>query len=249
MDSQRQTPTLSRRMRAVADLVDAGDHVVDVGTDHGYIPIYLIKAGIARHVIALDVKEGPLLRARRHVRDFGCEEEIEVRFSDGLKNVSAQEADTAILSGMGGPLIEKILTDGAEVAGQMKCLILQPQSEVADVRKFLVQHGFSIRKEDMVEEDHKFYFLMKAVPGKSESYADYEYTYGKQLLKERHPVLKDYLVWEQNMLSRIEKELPEEPESDRLRSRRAQLKEERAQNRKALVLFEEEERSTDHAGK
>ncbi len=240
MDSLRHTPALSRRMCAVADLVDAGSRVADVGTDHGYIPIDLIKSGTALNVIALDVKEGPLERARRHIKESGLEDRIEVRLSDGLKNVSVGEADTVILSGMGGPLMEKILTEGKEVADHLRCLILQPQSEVADVRRFLTEHGFLIVQEDIVEEDGKFYFLMKAVPGEPETYEAYEYRYGKQLLRERHPVLKDYLLKEKHTLEQIEEKLFCEPDSERVKIRKAQLKEQIALNQMALARYDEE---------
>ena len=93
---------LSKRLQAVADLVTEGASVADIGTDHGYIPIYLIEHHIAEKVIALDINRGPLERARMHIVGHGLKEKIETRLSDGLEKVLPGEVDTMIAAGMGG---------------------------------------------------------------------------------------------------------------------------------------------------
>ena len=102
---------LSKRLYAVASLVTEGASVADIGTDHGYVPIYLMKNKIASKVIALDINKGPLERARMHVIGHGLKGQIETRLSDGLKNVKPGEVDTMIAAGMGGGLVIKILND------------------------------------------------------------------------------------------------------------------------------------------
>ncbi len=222
---------LSKRLRAVAGLVTEGASVADIGTDHGYMPIYLIMTGTARKAIASDINAGPLERARIHIQESGMTGQIEARRSDGLKAIRPGEADTMIAAGMGGGLIIKILDEGKDVTGQMKELILQPQSEIKKVRSYLIGHGFSIAEEDMVEEEGKYYPVMKAVHGTSVAYTDAELLYGKRLLRQRHPVLKEYLLREKRIKNDIAVRLDG--------SRSVRSKERESEIQKALRLIEE----------
>ena len=134
---------LSKRLQAVADLVTEGASVADIGTDHGYIPIYLIEHNIAGKVIALDINRGPLERARMHVVGHGLKGKIETRLSDGLEKVLPGEVDTMIAAGMGGGLVIKILTEGYPVVEILDTMILQPQSEIGNSNRnaqFLCEH-------------------------------------------------------------------------------------------------------------
>lgn len=160
---------LSKRLQAVADLVTEGASVADIGTDHGYIPIYLIEHNIAGKVIALDINRGPLERARMHVVGHGLKGKIETRLSDGLEKVLPGEVDTMIAAGMGGGLVIKILTEGYPVVEILDTMILQPQSEIGKVRRFLNEHNLQITEENMVEEDGKFYPMMKVIHGKKKN--------------------------------------------------------------------------------
>lgn len=193
---------LSKRLHAVASLVTEGASVADVGTDHGYIPIYLAKQGISPRIIAMDVNEGPLKRAASHIRAYHMEAQIETRLSDGVSALAPGEADTIITAGMGGALVIKILTDHPELTESIKTFILQPQSEIGKVRRFLCEHGFVIIEEDMVKEDGKYYPMMKVVHGtEAVTYEEADYLYGKLLLEKRHPVLREFLEreWELKM--------------------------------------------------
>lgn len=153
---------LSARMSALAALVTPGVRLADVGTDHGYIPVFLCQIGKIPSAIAMDVNGGPLQRAEAHVAEFGLGDRIKTRLSDGLEKLEPGEADCVLIAGMGGALIQRILSEGEAVLGSVEELILQPQSEVPQTRRFLREHGYRIVDEDMVEEDGKFYFLMKA---------------------------------------------------------------------------------------
>ena len=156
---------LSARMKALVDLVTPGRVVCDIGCDHGFVSIYLVQKGLAARVYAMDVRSGPLSRARDHIAAYGLEQQIEPRLSDGFQNLKKGEADCAICAGMGGPLMIKILREGREKVLAMKELILQPQSEIGEFRKYLRINGYHIIKEDMVFEDGKYYPMMKVVPG------------------------------------------------------------------------------------
>lgn len=230
---------LSKRLYAVAGLVTEGASVADIGTDHGYVPIYLVEQKIAVKALALDVNRGPLERARMHIAGHGLKRQIETRLSDGLKAVRPGEVDTVIASGMGGPLVIRILENGREVLDSVKACILQPQSEIAQVRRYLVRNGYRIEREDLVLEDGKFYPVMRAVPGEAEPYEEYEYLYGKRLLEERHPVLETYLKRERAIRESILEQLARRGESVSARQRAAEVKEELALVNQALERFRE----------
>ena len=132
---------LSKRLSAVAGFVTPGNRLADVGTDHGYVPIYLVETKKIPSAIAMDINEGPLLRAQQHIRDAGLGEYIQTRRSDGADALRPGEADTLILAGMGGPLMERILTQGRLVLEDCREFILQPQSEIREFRKYLQMNG------------------------------------------------------------------------------------------------------------
>ncbi len=152
---------LSRRLRAIAALVTPGQRLADVGCDHAYLPIELVRTGRIPSALAMDVKEGPLERARTHIVEAGLTDRIETRLSDGLEALGEDEADTVLLAGMGGLLICRILTD-RPMPESVTELVLAPQSEAADVRRRIRVLGFTLVDEDMVLEDGKYYPLLKA---------------------------------------------------------------------------------------
>ena len=186
---------LSNRLLAAAGMVTKGNIVADIGCDHAYTSIYLCQAGIAPKVIAMDVNKGPLVGARAHVDEAGLSDKIDIRLSDGLQKLVPGEADSVLLCGMGGLLMIKILSDYPEATASLKELILQPQSEVGEVRRFLHKQGYEITKEHMLKEDGKFYVMMRAVKGSvpQQYETECEYIYGKLLLEEQNPVLAEFL--------------------------------------------------------
>ena len=217
---------LSKRLKAVAELVTPGMRLADVGTDHGYIPIYLTEAGVIPSAIAMDINKGPLERAKEHIREHGLEGKIQTRLSDGLKNVQMNEADCMIAAGMGGGLVIRILSEERDTAGSLKELILQPQSEIDSVRKYLTEEGYRIVAEDMVYEDGKYYPMMKAVPcmaGAGEiPYSEEELEFGRVLLQQAHPVLGQFLEREMEIQNRILSAL-ESQESVRAKKRMEEI--------------------------
>lgn len=194
-----KTVKLSARLQALADMVSKGNRICDVGCDHGWVSIYLIQTEIASKVFAMDVRKGPLERAKEHIQQYHLETYIETRLSDGLHNLQQGEADAMVCAGMGGPLMIKILTEGREKAKAMKELILQPQSEIAMFRKFLRENGYRIVEENMILEEGKFYPMMRVVPieeiqvSEDSENQDIWDAYGELLLKQKNPVLEQYL--------------------------------------------------------
>ena len=228
---------ISRRLSAVAALVSPGQVLADVGCDHGYIPIYLIQKGQIPRAIAMDINQGPLLRAREHIREWGLEAYIETRLSDGLKALEPGEAQCLVIAGMGGPLMERILTQGAPVLKDMKELILQPQSEIGHFRQFLAENGYRIIEEDMVEEEKKYYPMMKAVQGSMNYTKKAEYLYGKKLLEKRHPVLREFLEKEDRASRELLKKLTQ-VETSSAEKRKEELQEEIRDREEALAYYE-----------
>lgn len=198
---------LSKRLYAVASMVTKGNRVADVGTDHAYIPIYLVRQKITPGAIAMDINKGPMERAKKHIEAYGLSNYIEVRLSDGVHELKKDEADTLIVAGMGGALVKKIMEEGKEVLSSMQELILQPQSEVFLVRKYLEEAGFRITEENFVLDDGKYYPMMKAVKGNMFLKEDIFYQYGAQLLKKQNMVLKEFLLKEQQLYLSIEEKL------------------------------------------
>ena len=117
---------ISDRLRTVAHMCEKGAVVADIGTDHGYLPIYLVQEGIARSAIAMDLRKGPLDKAKKHICDNCLEDRIQTRLSDGLEKLSANEADIITICGMGGRLIADIVTKGMNVITRNTTLIVSP---------------------------------------------------------------------------------------------------------------------------
>lgn len=186
---------LSGRLQAVAAMVTKGNVVCDVGCDHGFVPVYLVESGVSPKVIAMDINEGPLEAAREHIRESGLADYIEARLSNGLEALRPAEAETVICAGMGGRLVIKILEEGRGKLADVKELILQPQSELQNVRAYLRENGYRIVEENMILEDGKYYPMMRVCRTGSEQMAGtvWEDKYGPILLKMGHPVLEEYL--------------------------------------------------------
>ena len=215
---------LSERLSSVASMVTAGNCLADVGTDHGYVPIYLYERNVIPRAIAMDVNKGPLERAALHIAESGMKEAIETRLSDGLEKLVPGEADSVVIAGMGGPLIIRILSAYPDVTDSLKELILQPQSEIPEVRIWLYEHGYEITEEHMVYEDGKYYPMFKAVKNSQAEKLSYlEYKFGKLSVLKEKSVLKAYLIREVENKQNILKKLTEE-NSEKSKGRAEEMK-------------------------
>jgi len=208
---------LSKRLQGVANLVTEGSYIADVGTDHAYVPIFLCQKNIITGAIAMDVSEGPLGVAGGNIRNYGLEKQIELRLSDGFAALTPGEVEVAILAGMGGAIMIKILSSHMNVTTSLQACVLQPLSGLYKIREFLISNGFMIVKEDLVKEKDNFYPMVKVIPPKKEGnkndttdgiskdsidskvndskeeWSKVELAYGKLLLEGKHPILKEFL--------------------------------------------------------
>lgn len=155
--------SISYRLKHVASLVTKGYTVADIGTDHGYVPIYLLRNNIIPRAIAVDVSKGPLERAKENAERAGFTDRMECRLSDGLTAVKPGEADCIIICGMGGILMRRILDEGRETAVSAKELILSPHRDPQLIVEFLEENGFSIENDEIIEDKKKKYRIFRAV--------------------------------------------------------------------------------------
>lgn len=229
---------LSERLQNVAELVTPGLHVADIGCDHGYLSMYLTENKLAAHVIATDINQGPLLRAKENIRNAGFSTYIETRLSDGLEQIRPGEAQCLIMAGMGGRLMISILEKGKEVCDQAREIILQPQSEISGVRHFLEESHLKIISESMVYYDGKYYTMMKSVHGEMHLEKKIYYKYGKILLHEENPVLHQYLLQEKQYYVNLYRDLACQDPTERVRERLAEVEEELNLITEALLLLD-----------
>ena len=201
---------LGERLTRVASFVPNGSKVCDVGSDHAYLPVYLIQNDQISCAIAGEVVEGPYLSAKQTVRDYRMEDRIEVRLGDGLKILSKEDEITAVtICGMGGELISRILEagySGGHLNGRER-LILQPNVAEHFVREWLMNHSYHIVEETVVEDNHRLYEIIVAEPvGKHIEYTELELKYGPILLKESSEL--SVVKW--NRMNRKNKEILEQ---------------------------------------
>lgn len=152
--------SLSLRLSAIASLVPAGARVCDIGTDHGYLPIYLKQTGKTNNIIAADINSRPLENARKNI-NLANVTGIDLRLSDGLKEIKNGETDTVIIAGMGGEVISGIIDSGKHICqNDNVTLILQPTTSPDFLRRFLIKNGYDIVSEMPIEENSKLYSIM-----------------------------------------------------------------------------------------
>lgn len=152
--------SLSPRLEAVAGFVRKGHKLIDVGTDHGYIPAYLIINGVIPCASACDIGRMPLLNAKKTAEKYGIEDKMKLTLSDGLKEIKPSDGDDVVIAGMGGELIRDILKDCKWIKKEGIRLILQPMTHYEDVRRFLYENGFYILEEKGVSDAGKYYCVI-----------------------------------------------------------------------------------------
>jgi tRNA (adenine22-N1)-methyltransferase len=194
----------SERLKMVSSMISKGEIMADIGTDHGYVPIYAIRHGIMKKVIAADISRGSCDKAQANINANGFVEQIEVRCGNGLEVIHEGEVlDCLLISGMGGLLAIEIMKQNTVLVENLKQLIVQPQRDIDAVRKFVHAHGFKIVDEDMLFEDGKYYTVLNCERGEEETYSPCEYMFGKRLIEKKSTVLREYCVFESNKIKKI----------------------------------------------
>lgn len=198
---------LSERMLMAAKMVRKGSSVADIGTDHAYLPAYLILNGISPKALACDVRKGPLENAKKTVVAYSIEEKVTLRLSDGFDKIEPYEADDFIMCGMGGTLMEQLVSRTYWLKDKSKRIIVQPQSHAEDIRRFFVENGFEILFEDACIDGGKLYCAITAEYTGEIKEKTVSYIYSGELPKCRKKEAKMFL---ENINSRLKKKLEAE---------------------------------------
>lgn len=179
---------MSKRLETIMSMVKPGTGIADVGTDHAFLPIMLVKNGYKGRIIASDINEGPLKKARRDIEAAGCSDRIKLILCNGLDGYDPDEIDTIVIAGMGGDTITGILDRAEWTARPGMELILQPATKPEILRYWLVNNEYCISQERYVSENGTIYQVIYAEPGAAEKYCDAELFVGsfKQIRKLEH---------------------------------------------------------------
>ncbi|NLZ28104.1 MAG: SAM-dependent methyltransferase [Firmicutes bacterium] len=194
---------LKPRLAEVANRIMPESVVVDIGTDHAYLPVYLIMEGICRKVIGVEKLAGSLEKAQKTVDLFNLASRIELRRGDGFSAIrSDEQVDVAVIAGLGGRTICKILQKGAGKLDAIGYLVLQPMTDVYLLRRWLAAHGFCIRNESLAREKKRFYEIMVVGKGRQVQPEYFLSEVGPGLIESKDPLLVPYL---EDKISRCEK--------------------------------------------
>ncbi len=180
---------LTPRLKTVADLAGKSTSLADIGTDHAYIPIYLMQKGLISKAIAADINEGPLERADKNIRKAGLSDKIMLRLSDGLDKIKDNEAETIVIAGMGGEIISQMLEKPKPVG--IKKIIIQPMTDIPLVRRKIHENGMIITAERLAAEKDKMYTVIACEYGTAQTFSDEDYIVSP-LLKD-DPIFAEYI--------------------------------------------------------
>lgn len=184
---------IGERLECIAKFVPYGAKIIDVGTDHAYLPVYLVKNEIAQKVIASDIVEGPCNAAKNTVRQYGLCENIEVRKGSGLETVTSEEVDVAIIAGMGGTTMISILNESLEIAKGLTRIVLQPMNSSSELRQWLIKHRWAIIDEALALENKKIYNIIVVERGENRPLSEIQSIVGPIILKSDHFLKQEYL--------------------------------------------------------
>ena len=213
---------ISSRLVKIIDMIPESDTVADIGTDHGYVLIELLKRGKIKRGIASDNKEMPLEKARKNAEAERVEVLMDFRLGSGFETLNAGEANGAVIAGMGGILIRELMENSLDVIKEMDFILLQPAQNPEILREYLYTNQFKVVDEELVREDRRYYeyMVVKFDPCKSTSLENHiDYTIGDILLKKKHPLLEEYLTSKTKEMEEILSKINITSENAKTRSR------------------------------
>ncbi|REB10002.1 tRNA (adenine-N(1))-methyltransferase [Sporosarcina sp. BI001-red] len=214
---------LSERLRLVASFAKQGTVLADIGSDHAYLPCWLIQEGQISRAIAGEVVKGPFESAKRNVAKEGLTDNIVVRLANGLQAILPEDGvETVTIAGMGGSLIASILENDPERLTGVKRIIVQPNIHAMAIREWAVRHSWGIVNEAILKEDHKIYEILVLERGE-QSYKSEQLLMGPILLQERSDVFQEKWIGELNEISRVINVLTQSAQSEEAKVKRKQL--------------------------
>lgn len=221
------TDKLSQRLEAVTNYIPSGARVADIGSDHAYLPCYAVKKGIVPFAIAGEVVEGPFQSAKSQVEMEGLLDQISVRKGNGLEVINSGEVDCITIAGMGGALIATILEEGKSKLDSVQRLVLQPNLSAISIRTWLIEHGWELIAEEILEEDGKIYEILAAEKGeplKPYKNAEQGLLMGPFLIEEKSAVFQTKWQGELRNWERILMQLEKAADTQETEKRKQELK-------------------------
>ena len=199
---------LSPRLKKIADQINPGETMADIGTDHGFLPIYLWENNISPKVIMADISSGSLAKARENCSMYYPGEEFDLRLGSGVEVLANSEVDAVVMAGMGGILMTEILEKDVLKSRSFRKLILQPRKDVGKLRYWLFDNGFSITNEGLVREGKYICEIITAVPKeiaitRQMNGDDIEYEFPHSLVDYNDELLSEYLMIKRNLEAEI----------------------------------------------
>ncbi|MCM0648810.1 class I SAM-dependent methyltransferase [Clostridium swellfunianum] len=216
---------LGIRLKKIASMVDVCDKMADIGTDHAYIPIYLIKNGICIRAVASDINKGPVEKAKKNVKLENLHKKIDCRLGGGFSTIAPKEVQAAVIAGMGGNLIRDIIEEGMEVFKNLESCILQPVQNPEVLRAYIYERGFEILEEELCFEEGKYYEIIKVRYGNKFLTVDsMYYEIGKRLIEDKHPMISEYISYKLDKYCNIYGNLNEDTENAKERKNELKIK-------------------------
>ncbi|MFH5182785.1 tRNA (adenine(22)-N(1))-methyltransferase [Paenibacillus sp. TAB 01] len=250
---------ISKRLEMIAGQVPSGSRMADIGSDHALLPTFLALQGKITKAVAGEVNPGPFQAAAKQVKEAQLQDRIEVRLGDGLAVISPDEVDVITIAGMGGALIASILEAGKAKLSGVGTLVLQPNVGESIVRSWLIDNDWILTGEQILEEDHKIYEILTAVP-KAQTELDNEMIYRRRELVEHVALDRELLlklgpyfidrpdeVWfrkwslELDKLDKIRRQMAMS-DLDEAKRKRQELEEEMRQIREVLACLQKDRR-------
>ncbi|ABG86576.1 SAM-dependent methyltransferase [Clostridium perfringens] len=212
---------LSKRLKRIAEHVDKCESVADIGTDHGYIPIYLVKEGICKKAIASDINKGPIEKAKVNVAFEGISNKVKCLLGPGLNPLKVGEVNGVILAGMGGNLTRDILLADIDKVKKYDFIILQPAQNPEVLREFLYKNDYEIIDEDLIKDEGRFYELFKVKYNENSEKLvfedELEYEVSPLLREKGHPLFKEFIEEKINRCETILSFIKEDTEAAKKR--------------------------------
>lgn len=187
---------ITKRLERVASHISKGSIVLDIGTDHGYIPVFLVKKGVSPSAIAADVNKKPLDKAKELIAENKMNDKVETRLGSGFEIIKDGEVDEVIIAGMGGVLISDLITAAGEIPKKLKKLVLQPMQAQKELRKYLLKNGYEIIEEELVKEDGRIFEII-VVEYKGQDFSDgmeeIDFEISKKHRNQNNPLFIEFL--------------------------------------------------------
>jgi len=198
---------ISKRLLEISKYIENGSVVADIGCDHALLSIFLVEEGICNHVIASDINEGPINNAKRNISYKSLTKAVDARLGAGLQTLEVGEADTCVISGMGGSLIVDICKQSLDIFLGFERIICQANNSEHQLRAFMVSNGYLIKNESVVNDNDIIYEVICFDKGQKE-YTETEIKYGPFLLQDKDPLFLKKLTNKRDKLVNILNQIP-----------------------------------------